>query len=131
MAEIENVAACARHRVEHSLGRVLDLPPARQQPARIEVALNRAERQRRSRRQIVGKINLQRDQRVLTGQRLSGMVRAGGTGSPEHPGAPRIRPVTAASGPADQSTCARASREPAQLSNTITASAPAAIWAMR
>ena len=78
MAEIENVAACARYRVEHSLGRVLDLPPARQQPARIEVALNRAERQGRSRRQIVGKINLQRDQRVLTGQRLSGVGRAPG-----------------------------------------------------
>ena len=73
MAEVEHVTARARHRIEHSLGRVLDLPPARQQPARIEVTLNRAERKRRSRRQIVGKINLQRDQRVLTGQRLSRM----------------------------------------------------------
>ena len=78
MAEIKNVAARARHRVEHRPGRVLDLPPARQQPARIEVALNRAERQRSSRRQIVGKINLQRDQRVLTGERLSRMGCAAG-----------------------------------------------------
>ena len=100
MAEIENVAACARHRVEHSLGRVDS--PARQQPARIEVALNRANGSAAADARSSAKSTCS----VTSGadrQRLSGMGARRGTESPEHPHL-TIRAVTAASGPADQST---------------------------